>query len=274
MKTAKILFVYCLIQTGLLAQFYYPNSIDYGKPSDLGLPYKNIYFDSADGTTLHGWLIKGEGNKGTIIHFHGNAQNMSSHFHGISWLAKEGFDIFVFDYRGYGKSKGNPTRAGVFLDCDAAVKKAFELQSDKDTFLLFGQSLGAANALALIGEKKYDKIKGVIAEASFYSYKSIARDKAGAIANFFISDKNSPHLVIDKISPIPILFAHGTADEVVPYKHSKALYDMAKEPKEFLSSNGAGHLAVFSSTRAGNRKQLIETITRWIEADGVSDATL
>jgi alpha-beta hydrolase superfamily lysophospholipase len=267
MKTARILFIYCLLHTGLLAQFYYPDSIDYGDPADLGLSYEDIYFESSDGTKLHGWLVEGNGNKGTIIHFHGNAQNMSSHFRGISWLAKEGFDLFLFDYRGYGSSEGRPSRGGVFQDCDAAIKKAIELQEDEENFILFGQSLGAANAIALIGENKYEKIKGVIAEAAFYSYKSIAKDKVGGIANLIISDSKSPHLVVDKISPIPILFAHGTSDQVVPYKHSKALYDKAKEPKEFLSSNGARHLTVFSSTRTRNRRQLIETVIKWIEQE-------
>ncbi len=267
MKIARILLVYCLIQARLLAQFNYPDSIDYGNPAEMGLSYQDIHFKSSDGTKLHGWLIGGNGNKGTIIHFHGNAQNMSSHFRRISWLAKEGFDLFLFDYRGYGSSEGSPSREGVFQDCDAAVKKAIELQEDKENFILFGQSLGAANALALIGENKYGKIKGVIAEAAFYSYKSIAADKVGGVANFLINDHKSPHLVVDQIAPIPILFAHGTSDQVVPHKHSKALYDKAKEPKEFLSSNGARHLTVFSSTRTRSRRQLIETLIKWIESE-------
>lgn len=84
-----------LLHTGLLAQVYYPDRIDYGNPADQGLSYKNVFFQSSDGTTLHGWLIKGKESKGTIIHFHGNAQNISSHFRGISWLANEGFFLLT-----------------------------------------------------------------------------------------------------------------------------------------------------------------------------------
>ncbi|MGB0742916.1 MAG: alpha/beta hydrolase [Opitutales bacterium] len=270
MLLLRTLLALCALPLALVAQFYYPDRVDYGSPADQGFVYQDIYFKSSDGTKLHAWLVEGKGDKGTIIHFHGNAQNMSSHFRGISWLADQGFDLFLFDYRGYGRSGGKPTREGVLEDCDAAIRKAVEVQQDEGHFIVYGQSLGAANALALLGEKKYDKVKGVIAEAAFYSYKSVAGDKVGGIANLLISDNKSPHLVVDKIAPVPVLFAHGTMDRVVLHKHSKALYEKAEEPKEFLSAIGARHLNVFSSERTDNRKRLVETIITWTKkaADG------
>ncbi|MCC5845533.1 MAG: alpha/beta hydrolase [Verrucomicrobia bacterium] len=271
MYKATLILLATLLKTGLLAQVYYPDSIDYGNPTDQGLSYKDVFFQSSDGTNLHGWLIKGKESIGTIIHFHGNAQNISSHFQGISWLANEGFDLFVFDYRGYGRSEGNPTREGVFQDCDAAVRKAMELQNNKGPFILYGQSLGAANALALAGNMKYENISGVIAEASFYSYKMIAYDMAGMLGYHAVSDLKSPHLVVGEISPVPVLFVHGTADQVIPYKHSQALFDMAKEPKQLLTSNGAGHLTVFSKDRETERERLLDVIMKWLEPVGRID---
>ncbi len=95
----KILLLFTLISCTNL--FYQPSDRQFYRPEAFKLTYQDIYFQSSDGTKLHGWFFKGKGKpKGTIVQFHGNAENISSHFLNLAWLVLEGYNLFTFDYRG------------------------------------------------------------------------------------------------------------------------------------------------------------------------------
>ncbi|GHB90798.1 alpha/beta hydrolase [Cerasicoccus arenae] len=263
-----ICFFFCALSK-LTAQFYLPNDVDYGSPSDYGLAFDEVHFTSADGTSLYAWHVKAKGEKrGMIIHFHGNAANISANVFSVSWLAEQGFDLFMFDYRGYGKSEGAPTQEGVFQDCKAALAEATRLNGGVGNLILYGQSLGAANAIALAGELKGNGFVGVIAEAPFYSYTSIAKTKvnaiAGALVEAMISDEHSPYFVVADIAPTPLLITHGKADRVIPYTHSKRLFAEAGQPKELWLVEDAGHMHFFTEERAAWREQLVAVMGEWL----------
>ena len=81
-----------------------------------------------DGLKLHGWHLKAKDkSRGTILQLHGNAENISTHVNSVLWLALEGYDVFNFDYRGYGKSEGSPTLDGVHIDARAALETVLKL---------------------------------------------------------------------------------------------------------------------------------------------------
>lgn len=250
--------------------FYYPDSRVYQTPAAFKLPYKEVEFKSRDGTLLKGWWVPAVGKAlGTVIRFHGNAQNMSSHFSYVSWLPREGFNVFTFDYRGYGGSHGRPERQGIYEDCIAALEYVRSFQdADPDALLLFGQSLGGANAIAVMGDRKYAGVKAVVIDSTFYSYRSVVRDKINAIpvlcylkwplSFLLIGNSHSPAEVVDRISPVPVLFVHGTADQVIPDHHSQWLYDAAKEPKEIWKVEGGGHAEAFIGQKAEWREKLVK----------------
>jgi fermentation-respiration switch protein FrsA (DUF1100 family) len=248
--------------------FYYPSKDVRGTPESYKLTYEEVSFKSTDGTTLTGWFVPAIGcvtkcsppwselprgtAKGTVIHFHGNAENISNHFAFVSWLPAEGFNVFTFDYRGYGKSEGKPKREGVYQDCMAALEyitKRPDINPDK--IVLLGQSLGGANAVAIMNEPCARKVRAIAVDSAFYSYRLIVRDKIRQIpilsilrwplSFLIVSNSRSPEYAIDKISPIPILIIHGTKDEVVPYRHGQMLFDSAKEPKEFITVGNGMH---------------------------------
>ncbi|MGB0370910.1 MAG: alpha/beta hydrolase [Opitutales bacterium] len=251
------------------AQFYHPNNEDYGSPAKFGLQHEDLHFKSSDGVQLHGWYIQAQQSpkKGTILHFHGNAQNISAHLNGVYWLAEAGYDLYLIDYRGFGRSKGKPDQKGVFADCVAAIELVQARLKDGEGFVILGQSMGAANAIAVSGEKKFENLRGVIAEAPFYSYRTIAKDKVGGLltplVGVFVKDHKSPHLVVGDISPTPLLIVHGTADVVVPYQHGKDLYEDAKEPKELWTVPGAGHLDIFYDPE--NQSKLLQLLEIWFK---------
>lgn len=257
------LVVILLVLTGMnmgcvAGLFYYPDRISYSTPSQFGLRYQEVSFASGDGTRLSGWFVPAVGApRGTVIHFHGNAQNMSAHFNFVHWLPAEGFNLFVFDYRGYVKSAGRPDRKGIYEDSVAALGYvAARKDVDSDRLLVLGQSLGGATAIAAIGNNRFAGIRAVAVESAFASYRSIVREKIGRIpvvsllkwplSYLLIGDDYSPEQVVARIAPVPLLLIHGTRDPVIPFSQGKRLYEMARPPKEFWPITGGGHTEAFA----------------------------
>jgi fermentation-respiration switch protein FrsA (DUF1100 family) len=179
--------------------------------------------------------------KGTVVHFHGNAQNMSAHWQFMAWLPQRGFNVFVFDYRGYGASQGSPEPKGVFEDSNSALNYVRSRKDvDPERLFVFGQSLGGTNAIAAVGSGNRSGVKAIAIEATFYSYSAIASDKIYGTGSL-VDDTYSADRYIGDLTPIPLLLLHGTADPVIPYGHSTRLFEKAREPKAMITIEGGGH---------------------------------
>ncbi|BEP58272.1 alpha/beta hydrolase [Variovorax sp. V118] len=248
------------------SMFYYPDRVRYETPDALGLRYENVRFTSADGTRLSGWFIPAAGRadpkaaKGTVVHFHGNAQNMSSHWRFVAWLPAQDYNVFVFDYRGYGESDGEPEPRGVFEDSNAALDHVrARADVDASRLFVFGQSLGGTNAIAAVGSGNRAGVKAVAIESTFYSYRSIANDKLPG-AGLLVRDDYAASKFVAALAPIPLLLIHGTADAVIPHHHSQRLLADAKEPKQLIEVPGAGHLEPMAAPRfAATYRQALTT---------------
>lgn len=232
--------------------FYQPDDILYDVPTHLGLNFEEVTFHSADGTALTGWFIPAAGvsdpklAKGTAIHFHGNAQNISAHWRFAQWLPKNGYNLFVFDYRGYGTSKGRPHAKGVFEDSRAAIDYVRQRPDvNRDRLVIFGQSLGGANALAAVGSGDRDGVRAMIIEATFTGYSDIASEKVPG-AGLLMNDDYSPTRYVRRISPIPLLLIHGTADKIIPYSHAERLFELAGDPKQLITVPDGEHIQAFA----------------------------
>jgi fermentation-respiration switch protein FrsA (DUF1100 family) len=249
--------------------FYQPDRKVYDTPDRHGLKYEQVAFQSKDGTRLTGWFIPAVGTpRGTVIHFHGNAQNMTAHFGFVSWLPAQGFNLFVFDYRGYGISAGTPDRRGVFEDSLAALDYISARPGiDHNRLLVLGQSLGGANAIAAVGSRPPGGVRAVAIDSAFASYQGIVHDKIAAIpilsylrnplSHLLIVNDLSPEAVVANIAPTPLLIIHGTADPVVPYSHGKRLFDLAREPKQFWTIEGGEHTEAFFDPGSAYRQRLV-----------------
>jgi len=250
------------------SMFYYPDRKVYDTPDRHGLKYEEVNFPSRDGTTLNGWFLPAVGPaKGTVVHFHGNALNMSAHFEFVSWLPQQGFNLFVFDYRGYGKSAGKPGRRGLYEDSQAALDYIGQRPGiDHGRLLVLGQSLGGANAITALGSTPRKGVRAVAIDSAFASYRSIVRDRIAAmpllswlrlpLSYLLIGDSLSPDTVVAAIAPTPLLIIHGTADAVIPYAHGKRLFSLAGEPKQFWTIEGGEHTSAFTDPSGGYRQRL------------------
>ncbi|MDR7306243.1 alpha/beta hydrolase [Rhodoferax saidenbachensis] len=237
---------------GVQSVFYHPDHVLYSTPADLGLRFEAVSFHSQDGTPLIGWFIPAAGYanprdaKGTVVHFHGNAQNMTAHWQYVAWLPRRGYNVLAFDYRGYGASQGEPEVKGVFEDSRSALDY---VRTRKDVnpgrLLVLGQSLGGTNAIAAVGSGNRVGVRAVAIEATFYSYSRIASDKVSG-AGLLMNDSYSAANFVDRLAPLPLLLIHGTADPVIPYAHAVQLLDKAQEPKRLITVPGGGHIEAFT----------------------------
>lgn len=233
--------------------------------------YENISFKTADGLSLHGWLLKPEGKSlGTILYLHGNAENISAHVNNVLWLIPEGFTVFVFDYRGYGNSEGHPTIEGVHLDADAALKAIINLAgNDGHHIIVLGQSLGGTVAVYTVANSPLkNHVKALVIDSAFSSYRAIAREKAAQFVitwplqyplSFLINDHYSPDKWIRKVCPVPLLIIQGDKDTIVPLHHGAVLYGKASTPKEFWVVKGIGHILAFTE------KDIREKLVRYLK---------
>lgn len=256
---ALLLSAATLLQSGCSSLFFFPDQTTYITPDRLNLAYENIYLDTADGETLHGWWLPAEGQpKGTVYYLHGNAQNISSHLLNVAWLPLEGYNVFTIDYRGYGKSTGAPDIEGALHDSETGLRW---LTGQPDVgnapLFLLGQSLGGALGLTLASEwvqrHETPELNGVILDGTFSGFRGIAREKLGnfwltwpfqAPLSWTIPDEYEGVDQIANISPVPLMIIHSIRDGIIPFHHGQALYEAADEPKEFLQTD-TPHAATF-----------------------------
>lgn len=269
MKRALQLLFLLVNLAGCSHLIFQPSKGHYPVPDNLNIERQDHYFPSSDKLTLHGWFIPAVSeskNNPTIIFLHGNAQNISSHLRSVWWLPHEGYNVFMFDYRGYGYSQGEATTDGLHQDVHAAMKYVFtQLPINKDKVLIYGQSLGGALAITATPQSEYfSQVRGVIIEGTFSSYRRVAREALGSWwltwafqwpLSFTITDKHRPIDQISSISPKPLLIIHGAEDKVIHPQHSHDLLKAAKQPKQFWLVENAGHNNVLEGKTA--RKEFL-----------------
>lgn len=242
--------------TGCSSVFYYPSRESFVNREKLPNPPEDIYFPSKNGKILHGWYFKSSQTKthGVIVHFHGNAQNLSSHFAFLLDAPQNGFDHFIFDYQGYGLSQGQPNPKNLMEDGAAALKHVQSLRPGLP-LIVFGQSLGGNIALRVVSDMNLGKIpavpvKAVVVDSTFGSYRSAARQALRQnaitwpfqpIAWLIVDNSGSVDGQVKSITPIPLLVIHGTQDHIVPYVLGEQVFKRASEPKEFWTIEGGTH---------------------------------
>lgn len=256
----RILIAVCLLlsQAACSGLLFHPSAIMERTPDQLGLIYKDVYFKTQDGVKLHGWYLPAAGKPvGSILFVHGNAENISTHIFSVAWLPAEGYNVFMFDYRGYGLSQGSPSLPGVHKDFAAALHwLLLRPFAARHGVVVFGQSLGAGIAIYGVAHSDVQEhVRALVAESALSSYRDITREK---LADFFLtwplqwplsyimSDKYSPIYAIPKIRHIPILIIHGDHDPIVPLHHGERLFAAANPPKQLWVVKGGGHIQAFT----------------------------
>jgi fermentation-respiration switch protein FrsA (DUF1100 family) len=231
--------------------FYHPTRREYDRPERLNLAYESVAFATADGLRLHGWFFPAVGPAaGTVLHVHGNAGNVTAHFHQIRWLPEAGWNVLCFDYRGYGRSEGKASRAGTIADAHAALDYLLTRPDvNRNHIVAFGQSLGGAVGIVLAAER--GELRGLAIDGAFDHYRDVVRWHirrnpllflaAWWLPSLLMRDGYDPIDFVAGVSPRPLLILHGTADSIVPVHMAEKLYAKACEPKELWLVENAEH---------------------------------
>lgn len=219
---------------------YQPSPYPEGEWNPQGLVYEDVEFTSQDGARLHGWYCPVPQPREIVLFAHGNAGNLSHRASTARKLTERlGVSVMLFDYRGYGRSKGRPSEAGVLEDARAARTWLSQRTgvAEKDIVLL-GRSLGGGVMVDLAAQ---DGARGLILESTFTSLPAVAASHP-ALAPLSLLMSNRMNSA-DKIPQFrgPLLMSHGDRDDLIPFKIGQKLYAKANEPKKFVTIKGAGH---------------------------------
>jgi len=227
-------------------------------PASYSLAYEDVALSAEDGTALSGWYIpslkegcfadsSNQAKRLTVLFCHGNGGNISHRMEKMRMLEELGCNIFIFDYRGYGKSKGRPSEKGLYRDAHAAFAYLVKEKSiAPQEIIVYGESLGGAVAVEIAAG---EKVAGLILEGTFTSIEDMARRIYPFLPRSLIVNKFD---VASKINSVrcPVLIMHSEDDEVVPAEMGRSLYEKASGPKRFLSLKGGHNESVASSQGA------------------------
>ncbi|MDZ4755508.1 MAG: alpha/beta fold hydrolase [Phycisphaerae bacterium] len=238
-----------------------------------------FWFASGDGTRLRGWLLPAQTgdarNAPTVFHVHGNAASMNEHLYFVSELPAAGFNVFMFDYRGYGESESAATSREELLDDATTALRTLRARADIDSarIAVFAQSLGAAIAIVLVQEdlaridSDAPRLRGVGLESPVASFRDVAANAVGGDPPNFIGASLAACLIrdgcermprpVDAIRTIdlPIFIVHGDADTTVPVSHGRRLADAAPDA-ELLICPGGKHNSL-QETHPDSRTRMI-----------------
>ncbi len=243
---------------------YFPLREWAATPADAGLPYEEIWLETADGVKLSGWFIPAEPERAVVLFFHGNGGNISHRLWSLEQLRQLGLSSFIFDYRGYGHSEGSPSEQGTYQDAAAAWRYLTEERHlPPAKIIIYGESLGGA--VAAWAAEAYPPA-ALILVSTFTSVPDI-----GAQVYPFLPVRQLSRIQYNTLTRLPqitcpVLIMHSPADEVIPFSHGQRLFAAAAEPKEFIQLQG-GHNDGLMRSASQFRAALAAFVTRHVAGE-------
>lgn len=201
---------------------------------------KSFYFTTNEGRKINAWLLKSNSGKpkASVFALHGNAANLNVQYRNFSNLTQYGYQVFIFDYAGFGYSEGKATRKNALQDSFSAFEFFENLDKVKNTpKIIYGQSIGGNFAIP-VAVQNQDGIEGLVLEGTFMNFKNIPNYYVPFLGGLIIANNynNKQNL---KSFKKPMLVIHSTEDRVVPFKLGKKIFENANEPKAFLEIDKA-----------------------------------
>ncbi|HKL24646.1 MAG TPA: alpha/beta hydrolase [Desulfuromonadales bacterium] len=224
---------------------YFPDSRQAATPGDYDLAYEEIRFAAADGTRLHGWLLPGPPDAPLVIFLMGNAGNKSYRVDNLRFLIELGVGVCIFDYRGYGRSAGTPSEAGLYSDVRGLLEYLAGRGWDPGRMIYFGRSLGAAVALQSALEQPP---AGLVLETPFTSIAAMGRRHYPLLyplLGWLVQADFDNLAKIERVES-PLLVIYGETDRICPPEMVKTLYRQAPGPKQLVGIANAGHNETFT----------------------------
>jgi fermentation-respiration switch protein FrsA (DUF1100 family) len=230
--------IICVVYFSQKRMLFYPVREITVTPKYIGLDFEDVVLTTKDNVNIAAWYIPARSERGTLLFCHGNAGNISHRLDSIRIFHDLNLSVFIFDYRGYGTSKGSPTEEGTYLDAEAALDYLMNVKKvHPDKVILFGRSLGSGVAAEIAMRHQAGAL---IIESGFTSVPALGRNYFPFLPVRLLSRYS--YATADKVGEIniPKLFIHSPQDEIIPFRYGRHLYENASPPKEFLEIKG-GH---------------------------------
>ncbi len=222
------------------SMIFFPTRYPAGDWQPRGLEFEDAWFESADGTRLHGWYVPAEHPRAYLLFAHGNAGHLAGRADIVGYLQQElRVSVLAFDYRGYGRSDGKPTEQGILDDARAARAWLAQRAGIRQTeVVLLGESIGGAVVVDLAAA---DGARGLILENTFSALPDVA-----AFHFPWLPVRTLLRSRLDSAKKIanyqgPLLQCHGDADTIVPFELGQQLHAAANQPKHFVVIPGGNH---------------------------------
>ena len=265
-----VLLLLIFITSGCTSLLFQPLQAHVISPDAVGVLHEDIYIQISEGIRLHGWKLHAENNShGAVLFFHGNGENISTHFANVYWLTSHGFDVYLFDYRGYGKSGGIAQLDTVMADMDDMIGYAVSQIAENEKLTVIGHSLGGSLAIHAVAHSRYRQhIKALVSIEAFSDYHDVARDVLSRNwltwlfqwpFSFTVDNSYRPLDAAAGVAPVPWMIMHSRRDEMIPFYHAEALYAAAREPKQ-LQVVDSDHNHVFNYK--ANRGLLLDYLNK------------
>ena len=268
-----ILLISCMVSacTHLL---FHPTRSQQINPEVLGVAYENVYIKTADNILIHGWYLHAETKpRAKVLFFHGNGENISSHVSMVAWMTRQGFDVILVDYRGYGLSQGRTDLKGSIRDVDTTIRYTInEILTEHEKLFVLGHSLGASLSIAALASNDYHgKVNALLSVSAFSDYHDIARDKLSSLwltwplqwpLSLTINNDFSPKMMVAKIAPVNLVIMHAEDDHIVPVYHADVLFEHANQPK-YIEKVAGDHNQILLQSE--NQSLLLHYLNRFID---------
>ncbi|HEX8169009.1 MAG TPA: alpha/beta fold hydrolase [Thermoanaerobaculia bacterium] len=215
-------------------------------PADYGIPEGAVeeqWIETPDGEVLHGWYCRAERPVASGIFCHGNTGNLTTSADVIPHLLNAGFNVLFFDYRGFGRSSGTPSFAGVVADGVTAARHHARIAPPDLPHVLYGYSLGGAVAAQVIRRHPFDAL---ILQSTFTNLPQITRVLFPKLPLHLFAGKVFDTLNVIRQLRVPLLILHGTSDEVCPCWMAHSLFAACPSPvKRIHCVEGGLHKDLF-----------------------------
>jgi pimeloyl-ACP methyl ester carboxylesterase len=226
---------------GQSKQVYFPDLKVSATPADTGLKFESVRIRTEDGKTLGAWYVPASvgSNLGyTVLYCHGNAGDIGDRVSHVEELHRVGFDVMVFDYRGFGESTGKPTEKGTYLDARACWDHLVKTRGVvPERIVVYGHSLGGAVAAHLAADAPP---RLLVVEATFTSAGDMAARMFPWLPSRLLCRFRYDTRDAVRRARCPVIVAHSRDDEMIPYVMGRRLFDSAHGPKRFVELRG-GH---------------------------------
>jgi len=243
-KTLIGLLLTCLLMVLMLrwfehSQVYHPDRVLAATGAALGRPFEDVSFKASDGVELNGWFFPAATNSSrarfAALVCHGNAGNISHRLDTCAALLATGVNVFVFDYRGYGRSQGSPDEEGTYRDAQAAYQWLRQKQFAAMNIIAFGESLGGGVAAELAAR---ETLGGLVLQSTFTSIADMGADWFPWLPVRWLGTIHyDTHSKLPRLK-VPVLVMHSPGDELIRFRHGQRNFAAANEPKLFWEIKG------------------------------------